>query len=100
MRTTSGSAAAMAWSNRYSTAERGRTTSNILRWRCRGILPDGSWLEGHLGTDYDSVIQIAQRFTELAGSRVRGLKPPSSFEEFCGQILAAMSFSFLRPVPG
>ena len=54
---------------------------------------DGPWLEGHLGTDYDSVIQIARRFTELAGSRVRGLKPPSSFEEFCGQILAAMSFS-------
>ena len=54
---------------------------------------DGRWLEEHLGTDYDSVIQTARRFTELAGSRVQSLKPPSSFEEFCVQILAAMSFS-------
>ena len=54
---------------------------------------DETWLEEHLGTSYESIIQITRRFKEMAGNRVRNLRPPSSFEDFSEQILSAMSFS-------
>ena len=61
---------------------------------------DHHWLEEHLGTDYDAIIQVARQFPELAKSRVRGLKPPASFKEFCVQALAIMSFSSSDLPPG
>lgn len=54
---------------------------------------DHAWLEEHLGTSYGSIIQVAQRFKEMAGSRVRNLRHPYSFEDFSEQILSALSFS-------
>ena len=54
---------------------------------------DSYWLEKHLGTDYDAIIQVARQLKELPEKRVRGLKPPPSFKDFCTQILATMSFS-------
>lgn len=53
---------------------------------------DDTWLEEHLGTSYQSIIHITRQFKEMAGNRVRALRPPSSFEDFSEQILSAMSF--------
>ena len=61
---------------------------------------DNPWLEEYLGTNYDAIIQVARQLTELAESRVRGMKPPSSFKEFCVQVLAIMSFSSSDLPPG
>lgn len=54
---------------------------------------DSCWLEKHLGTNYDAIIQVARQLIELAECRVRGLMQPASFEDFCTQVLATMSFS-------
>ena len=53
---------------------------------------DSSWLLTYLGTSFESIIQTAKRLQLLARQRIGNLHESSSFEDFCEQALAAMSF--------
>ena len=53
---------------------------------------DASWLLAHLGTSFDSIIQTAKSLQLSMRQRIRNLRDSSSFQGFCKQTLAAMSF--------
>ena len=54
---------------------------------------DSAWIEQHLGTSLDTIIEISRQIKELLNKRVVDRKQTRSFEELCHDALSAMCFS-------
>ena len=54
---------------------------------------DSAWIEQHLGTSLESVIESSRHIKELFNRRVFDRQPPSTFEEECHSALSILSLS-------
>ena len=54
---------------------------------------DRNWLEHHLGTSFDVILEIARQLTQLSTARVNSTRFEESFETLCSQYLEIFSFS-------
>ena len=54
---------------------------------------DEPWIQDRLGTNWESVLEIAEQLKGLAQTRAGRINPTSTFQEMSSQCLAALSFT-------
>ena len=65
----------------------------FLELASRKYARDATWIQSHLGTSLESIIDVSAKLKDLFHTRVQSLPAPQTFEDHCRQILAILSFT-------
>ena len=65
----------------------------FLELASRKYARDAMWIQNHLGTSLESIIDVSAKLKDLFNTRFQSLPAPQTFEDHCRQVLAILSFT-------